>query len=53
MEKNQFYTITPQGSLGLLALGDIGIQEWRKAREKSKSESTKVKKEQNERKAKK
>jgi len=28
MEKEE-YIITPQGSLGLLALGHIGIQKWR------------------------
>lgn len=26
------YDITPQGSLGLLALGDVGLREWRKAK---------------------
>ena len=26
------YTITEKGSLGLLALGDIGLRAWRKAR---------------------
>lgn len=28
------YTVTPQGSLGLLALGDVGIKLWREAIEK-------------------
>ncbi len=33
MSKNKKpnYTVTAQGSLGLLALGDIGIQLWREA----------------------
>ena len=33
MSKNKkpTYTVTSQGSLGLLALGDIGIQLWREA----------------------
>lgn len=26
------FTITEKGSLGLLALGDIGLREWRKVR---------------------
>ena len=26
------YKITPQGSLGVLALGDVGVQAWRKAK---------------------
>ena len=26
------YEVTPLGSLGLLALGDVGLQAWRKAR---------------------
>ena len=29
--ENKEYIITPQGSLGLLALGHIGIQKWREA----------------------
>jgi len=35
MEKNNDeinYEITPQGSLGLLAYGDIGLREWRKVK---------------------
>jgi hypothetical protein len=27
--------ITPKGSLGLLALGDIGLREWRKVKQES------------------
>lgn len=26
------YNLTPKGSLGLLAYGDIGLREWRKVR---------------------
>tara|TARA_R110002124_G_scaffold87407_1_gene225108 strand:+ start:142937 stop:143089 length:153 start_codon:yes stop_codon:yes gene_type:complete len=26
------YVIRPEGSLGLLALGDVGLREWRKVR---------------------
>jgi hypothetical protein len=33
-EKKLDYTVTPQGSLGLLALGDVGIKLWREAIEK-------------------
>ncbi|MGJ8667310.1 MAG: hypothetical protein ACSHW7_13150 [Patiriisocius sp.] len=35
MEENKNkikFKITPEGSLGLLALGDIGLREWRKVR---------------------
>jgi hypothetical protein len=53
MKKKQSYTITPQGSLGLLALGDVGVRLWREAREKSKSESDNEKKQQDERRGKK
>jgi hypothetical protein len=34
-DKKQEYNITPQGSLGLLALGDVGIKLWREAVKKS------------------
>jgi hypothetical protein len=30
------YKITPQGSLGLLALGHVGIRKWREVVEKEK-----------------
>jgi hypothetical protein len=30
------YKITPQGSLGLLALGHIGILKWKEAKEAAK-----------------
>jgi hypothetical protein len=26
------FKVTPEGSLGLLALGDVGLREWRKVR---------------------
>ena len=37
MEKKQQlqplpYKITPEGSLGVLALGDVGVSEWRKVK---------------------
>ena len=32
------FHVPPQGSLGLLALGDIGVIAWRQAREKAKQE---------------
>ncbi len=53
MKKKQSYTVTPQGSLGLLALGDVGVRLWREAREKGKSETGTEKKQQHERKGKK
>jgi hypothetical protein len=31
MKKDKNYEITPQGSLGILALGDVGIRKWRAA----------------------
>lgn len=38
-ENNKEYKITPQGSLGILALGSVGIKKWRevvKAKESAK-----------------
>lgn len=35
--KEKIYIATPQGSLGLLALGHIGLIKWREAIENSKS----------------
>lgn len=35
------YKITPQGSLGLLALGHVGLRLWRKEIEKNKQEQVK------------
>ncbi|WP_157503266.1 hypothetical protein [Mangrovimonas xylaniphaga] len=32
--KQDKYTITPEGSLGLLALGDIGLRAWREVKER-------------------
>jgi hypothetical protein len=42
MEKEE-YIITPQGSLGILALGHIGLRKWREVVkiEKAKKESSK------------
>ena len=31
-ENKKEYKITPEGSLGLLALGDIGLKKWREVR---------------------
>lgn len=40
-DKSKEYTLTPQGSLGILALGSVGIRKWReeiqKALKKEKS----------------
>lgn len=36
-DKEKIYTATPQGSLGLLALGHIGLIKWREAIENSKN----------------
>ncbi len=40
--RTEKYTITSKGSLGVLALGDIGLREWRKVKraefEKEKNE---------------
>lgn len=35
-ERMTSYEIPPEGSLGLLALGAVGITEWRYARERAK-----------------
>jgi len=34
-EEKIAYTVPPAGSLGLLALGDVGLKAWREAREKA------------------
>lgn len=33
--KIKTFKITPAGSLGILALGDIGLREWRKVKRES------------------
>lgn len=33
--KDKEYKVTPAGSLGLLAMGDVGLRAWRKAREEA------------------
>jgi len=33
--KKQSYNITTKGSLGVLALGDIGLRAWRKVKQES------------------
>jgi len=35
---SQEYKVTPQGSLGLLALGHIGVKAWRNAIQEAKKE---------------
>lgn len=35
-DKGASFDVPPQGSLGLLALGDIGLMAWRQAREKAR-----------------
>jgi hypothetical protein len=35
MQKKKEYKIPPHGSLGLLALGDIGLKQWREVRKKA------------------
>jgi hypothetical protein len=32
------YEVSPLGSLGLLALGDLGLNAWRESREKAQAE---------------
>ena len=32
------YEVTPEGSLGLLALGDVGLAVWRQVRQKASRE---------------
>ncbi len=49
-EKKLNYTVTPQGSLGLLALGDVGIKLWREAVVKSPKKNKDNPKEQHEQK---
>lgn len=41
MLKGNPYEVTPGGSLGLLALGNIGIREWKKAASKYNEEENK------------
>ena len=38
-KENQRFTISPEGSLGLLALGDIGLDMWRNVRDTKKGNS--------------
>ncbi len=38
MKKHKIIQMPPDGSLGVLALGDIGIKLWREAKEKAKKE---------------
>ena len=43
MDKKKEYKIPPQGSLGLLALGDIGIKLWREKRKEAGKDPVKKK----------
>lgn len=38
MKEKKVIEMPPEGSLGVLALGDVGIKLWREAREKAKKE---------------
>lgn len=38
-DEKKAYEITSEGSLGLLALGDIGIEKWREAKNKEAKET--------------
>ena len=38
MKEQKVIQMPPDGSLGVLALGDIGIKLWREAREKAEKE---------------
>lgn len=40
-DQKKEYKITREGSLGLLALGDIGIQKWREVKAKKEAEEEK------------
>ena len=37
-ETNRTYNVDAKGSLGLLALGDIGLRAWRKFRDSNKKD---------------
>lgn len=37
-KKNKHFIIKKEGSLGLLALGDIGLRSWRKVKQKDKTQ---------------
>ena len=39
MENRKVYEVTPEGSIGLLALGAVGILLWRKAKRKAKRDN--------------
>ncbi|MFD2822085.1 hypothetical protein ACFS5M_00285 [Lacinutrix iliipiscaria] len=38
LNEKQPYVVTVEGSLGLLAYGDIGLRAWREVKNKSKEE---------------
>ena len=38
LKEKQPYVVTVEGSLGLLAYGDIGLRAWRDVKKKSKEE---------------
>jgi len=39
--ENKDYIVTPQGSLGILALGHLGIRKWREIVQKEKDKKEK------------
>ena len=41
MEEETIYTVPPEGSLGLLALGHIGLIAWRNARKEHEEQTGK------------
>ena len=40
-DQKKAYEITPDGSLGILALGDVGIEKWRAVKAKKEAEEKK------------
>ncbi|WP_452226730.1 hypothetical protein [Lacinutrix cladophorae] len=38
LSNTQKYSVTIEGSLGLLAYGDIGLRAWREVKQKNKAE---------------
>lgn len=40
LQNMQPFTITVEGSLGLLAYGDVGLRAWREVKQKNKAEKS-------------
>ena len=40
LDKEKSYKVTVEGSLGLLAFGDVGLRAWREVKKKSEEENT-------------